>query len=212
MDAPVATRSELLAVRARTQLAKRGVELLRGKRAHLLDALGQAAGAAMADGEALEREGAEAHAALALASALEGSEAVRSAALAVAASPIALEARTEVVVGVDVATIHHGTVGRRATERGYALSATPAHVDEVADRFERVVELVLTLAAQQMRLARLAAEVRKVTRRVNALDQAVVPALEGAARRIASVLEERERQDRFRLGRFARGRHAGGLG
>jgi V/A-type H+-transporting ATPase subunit D len=42
-------------------------------------------------------------------------------------------------------------------------------------------------------------EVKKVSRRINALEEYLLPRLRGQLRGIASVLDEREREDTFRL-------------
>ena len=42
-------------------------------------------------------------------------------------------------------------------------------------------------------------EVKKVSRRINALEEYLLPKLKGQLRQIASVLDEREREDTFRL-------------
>ncbi len=71
----------------------------------------------------------------------------------------------------------------------------------MADAYESQLELVLEVAASELRLRRLAEEIGKSTRRVNALEYAVIPRLIADRVRIQSVLEERERQDHFRLKR-----------
>ncbi len=52
-----------------------------------------------------------------------------------------------------------------------------------------------------MRLRRLAEEIGRTTRRVNALDNVLIPHLEAQRDYIQMVLEEREREDLFRLKR-----------
>ncbi len=53
----------------------------------------------------------------------------------------------------------------------------------------------------EARVRRLAAEIRRTSSRVSALRTRVVPALEAEVRAIALALEQREREDRFRLKR-----------
>ncbi len=52
-----------------------------------------------------------------------------------------------------------------------------------------------------MRLRRLAEEIGRTTRRVNALDNVLIPRLETEHNYIQMVLEERAREDLFRLKR-----------
>lgn len=53
-------------------------------------------------------------------------------------------------------------------ERGYSLVGTSARIDRVAERFEEEIELVLEVAAHELRLRRLAEEIQRTSRRVNA--------------------------------------------
>jgi V/A-type H+-transporting ATPase subunit D len=64
-----------------------------------------------------------------------------------------------------------------------------------------VLELVVHVAADELRLRRLAAEIGTTTRRVNALDHVLIPALEERYRQVRATLDEREREDHFRLRR-----------
>jgi V/A-type H+-transporting ATPase subunit D len=204
----MATRTELLALRAQIRHASEGRELLSDKRAQLLDALREVADAALAESDALSTAAAAATQALAWAEALDGPEAVRSASLA-AAGEIALRARPRSVVGVRFAEIETVSVGRTAQSRGYSIGASSAHVDAVAGAFEDEVQLIVQTAARELRLRRIAAELRKVSRRVNALEHVILPRLEQERTRAAESLEQREREDIFRRLRFARRRDAG---
>jgi H(+)-transporting ATP synthase subunit D len=202
MDHLSATRMALLAVRAQAAVAEHGSGLLRDKRRQLLAALRATAEAVFAGADALERSAADAGRALALAEALDGPEAVRSAALA-GSGEIRVDARTDVVMGVRVPVIQPRELGRPLTQRGYALGGTSPRIDAAAERFEAELDMVLHVATDEIRLRRLAEEAGKVTRRVNALEHVIIPRLAGAERQIEAVLEERERQHRFRLKRFA---------
>jgi len=114
---------------------------------------------------------------------------------------VEIEAGVTTVMGVRVPRIQHRPVGRLAPMRGYSLAATTPRIDDAADRFEAQVDLVLQVVAGEVRLRRLAAEIATTTRRVNALEQVVIPQLVANRDAIQRVLEEREREDRFRLKR-----------
>lgn len=181
---------------------------MKSKRARLLSAIDKLMAAVMDASLLLLREGALAHAALLLAEAHDGPEAVRSAALA-ARSEVPLVARTERIMGVRVPDVQHRPIGRPLALRGYSLAGSSPHIDDVAERFERTVELVLKVAAEEMRMRRLAVEARKVGRRVNALEHSVLPSLVRERRAVAAKLDEREREDRFRLQRIGRRKERG---
>ena len=195
-----ATRTELLARRARIELARQGRDMLEDKRTALvreLQRLAEQAVAGSADLERLAREGREA---LGEAVARDGPEAVRSAARA-AAAEVELELEQRNVAGVHLVEIENAGAGRVLTGRGYSLVATTPHIDRVAELYEGLIDLLLDTSATELSLERLAREIRRTTRRVNALEQVVMPRLERERDYIATVLNEREREDRLRLRR-----------
>ncbi|HET6947590.1 MAG TPA: V-type ATP synthase subunit D, partial [bacterium] len=61
---------------------------------------------------------------------------------------------------------------------------------------------ILEVAATEIRLRKIGEEIKKTTRRVNALEQVVIPRLRGEIRFITAVLEQRAREDIFRLKRI----------
>jgi len=201
MEQVTATRSELLARRAQLGLARQGRDLLTEKRDQLLEEFRKVADIVLAGSEALDRAAAEGRRALAFAEAMDGPDAVLSAAVAGPAQ-IQLDAKATSVMGVRIAEISYGPIGRQPARRGYSLAGSSARIDRAADRFEAELELILGMAAHELRLRRLADEIAKTTRRVNALDSIVIPRLVLELQLIQSVLDERERQDRFRLKRF----------
>lgn len=199
-----ATRSELLARRARIALAHQGRDLLTEKRAALMREFNRLGASVLEALRALERGATDADRALADALVADGPERVRSASFAAAAEiPVAL--RTRSVAGVPIVEVEHEAVERPRDGRGYSLAGTSARTDEAAERFEAVLAGVLDLAALELSLRRLAGEITRTTRRVNALEHVVVPRLEEERDFIALVLDEREAEGRVRLLR-ARGK------
>lgn len=202
-----ATRSELLARRARIALAVQGRDLLSEKRAALMREFNRLGASVLEAMRELERGATDADRALADAFVSDGHERVRSAAFA-AASEIPVSLRTRNVAGVPIVEVEHEAVTRPREGRGYSLAGTSAHVDGAAERFEAVLTGLLDLAALELSLRRLADEITRTTRRVNALEHVVVPRLEEERDFIALVLDEREAEGRVRLLR-ARGKAAG---
>ena len=74
-----------------------------------------------------------------------------------------------------------------------------ADVDEVMQHFFDLLQLLTDLAAIKTIVWRLANEVKKTQRRVNALDKMVIPQMSETKQYIESVLEERERENIFVL-------------
>ena len=198
MEQVPATRSELLARRARLELARRGRVLLEEKRDQLMAEFHKAADLVLAEAGELDRMAASGRQALAWAEAADGPETVRSAALA-ARREVALVARPTMVAGVDIAEIDFEPIGRGRFARGYTAGGSSAHIDAAASQFEAVTEQLLRLAAYEVRLRRLSHEIGLTNRRVNALGTVVIPRLEHEVRLILSRLEERERQEIYRL-------------
>jgi V/A-type H+-transporting ATPase subunit D len=191
---------ELLARRTQIELAVQGRDLLKEKRNALMKELQKVADVVLLGSDALEQAAAASRRALNLAEALDGPEAVRSAALA-ASGEIFVATGGATIMGVPVPEIAYRPVGRPLTARGYSLAGTSARIDAVADSFEQQLALLLDLAISELRLRRLAEEVSKTTRRVNALEHVLLPRLQQQRDYIQMVLEEREREDHFRLKR-----------
>lgn len=200
MERVRATRAELLAKKSQIALARQGRNLLKEKRNALMQELMRTAEQVMRSGEDLEQDMGRASVALALAESLDGPEAVRSAAFA-AQSQLMLEVTGVNIMGVPVPFIERKSVARGPLDRGYSLPSVSSRIDAAAEVFETLLDLIIELAESEMRLRRLAAEIGRTTRRVNALENVLIPRLEAECSYIQMVLEEREREDLFRLKR-----------
>ena len=192
------SRMELLAKRAQIALARQGRDLLKEKRNALWQELMKTADVALRGSAELEQLAGAAQRALAMAEALDGREAVLSAAFA-ARRDLSIEVKAANVVGVSVPLIERKQLARSSDQRGYSLASTSYRIDAAATYFEEELELVIELAAREIRLRRLAEEIRKTTIRMNALEVVVLPRLQAQLVAIRRVLDEREREELFRL-------------
>lgn len=192
------TRMELLARKAQLSLASQGRDLLEQKRTALLKEFLRMADTVMERSDALQFTAANARHALARAEATAGAEAVRSAALASRAE-LPLQVTTASIMGVKVPHIEQKRVARSMLGRGYSITGTSITIDEAASAFENEVEAIIELAEMELRLTRLAAEIQRTSRRLNALDHFLIPRLEAERDFIQMALDERERADHFRL-------------
>src|SRR3989442_12989798 len=93
-------------------------------------------------------------------------------------------------------------VGRSLMERGHNPTTTSVRTVESAANFEEVLRAILDVAATEVKLKKIGQEIKKTTRRVNALEQVVIPRIMGEIRFITAVLEQRAREDVFRLKRI----------
>jgi len=192
------TRSELLSRRAQIRLARQGADLLRAKREALVREFLSELQRFVDTREALARELAQARQSLMRALAVDGSPAVVSAGLA-SRRPVELQTSTRSIWGTRIVEVETDYVPRAAAERGFSPEASSARIDETAERFEAVVELLLRAAPLDRKLARLAEEIRRTSRRVNALEQRMLPSLQEQVQYIRGVLDQREREDVLRL-------------
>ena len=81
----------------------------------------------------------------------------------------------------------------------YSGVGTYANTDEVIDRFFDLLTLLTQMASIRTVVWRLADEVKKTQRRVNALDKLVIPQTEETKKYIENVLEEKECESIFVL-------------
>ena len=191
----------LLQRRDQLRVGQQGVDLLKRKRDALVADFFKLVRESLAARERLSAACQEAYIMLTLAKAWEGREALEAA---------ALPTRRDILVDIDIRNVW-GTkipevaladVRRPLLERGQNPVATSARTIESTTNFEEVLAAILAVAATEIRLRKIGEEIKKTTRRVNALEQVVIPRLRGETRYIASVLEQRAREDVFRLKRI----------
>ena len=195
------TRMNLLLLKRQVEVAQRGLELLRSKREALVREFFAVMDRVAESRGRMEAVMGQALTTLTLALGIEGRASLRSAGYAARRTlPIELTERN--VWGVRFPEVQHAPVLRALDARGYAMSGVSTHIDDTARRFEQVLEVILRSVSVELRLKKLGAEIKKVTRRINALNEVMIPALLREVRNIRQTLEEREREDLFRLKRF----------
>ena len=198
MEDVQATRTEFLRLKKQIILAEQGRDLLKKKRDALLMELMQIMESVIDITNKLQELAVSASHALAIAKAVDGSVTLRSAGWATKGD-ISIDISGTHIMGVPVPKITSKPVVRSTFERGYGLIGISSRIEETAERFERYLELVIEIAAVETKLKRLALEVKKTKRRVNALDQVVIPDLKFKLKITATALEERGREDLWRL-------------
>jgi V/A-type H+-transporting ATPase subunit D len=110
-----------------------------------------------------------------------------------------IQMETRVIMGVKVPLISiPETLHMTGQGRGYSYTGTSVLVDETADYFERVIKNALALAELEDTIRRLEQEIIRTRRRVNALENILIPRLAATEKYIEMHLEEREREDLFR--------------
>jgi V/A-type H+/Na+-transporting ATPase subunit D len=189
------TRSNLIRMKQDLQFARQGYEILDRKREVLTTELIRVAH----DAEVLQKEVWKlletAYAALERAQLTMGSEHVEWAALA-ASKTVDIHLRFRGVMGVPVPQIE---ARGEPQEMLYSLGDTNAALDEASAAFREVLIRIPQLSELVTSVWRLAGELRKTQRRVNALQYIFIPQYEETVSFIVSTLEEREREETFRL-------------
>lgn len=193
-----ATRTELLARQNQIALAEQGRDLLKEKRDALVIEFMAIMDRVLEGSRQLNIAAENARQALALANAVDGAVTIRSAAMA-ARSRLEVEMSGTYVMGVPCPTIERRSVHRTVLTRGYSVTGVSSRVDEVAEAFEDELEVIIRLAGVETKLRRLGTEIQKTRRRVNALENVILPDLRQQVEYIEMVLEERAREDLFRL-------------
>lgn len=193
------TRAELLERRAQIGLAQQGMDLLKQKRDALLIEFMGVMDETLRLSESLQKNVAEAQYSLTIAKAVDGAVAVRSASLATKGEIVVDMSGTK-IMGVAVPVVTKGDSPIKSSfTRGYSVTGVSSRVDETADKFEHILDVIIEYADIETRLKRLGEEINKTNRRVNALEQVTVPALREQVAYIRQTLDERAREDLFRL-------------
>ena len=192
------TRSNLLRIRQELELASEGYEILDKKREVLTaELLRLAHDAERLQGQVWDLLSA-AYLALQGAKLTMGQEHVELAALAVNKT-VEVEIKSRGVMGVPIPMVKaHG----EPPEMPYSLGDTMATLDEASIAFRQVLNEIPELSELMTSVWRLARELRKTQRRVNALQYIFIPDYEDTVDFIESALEEREREETFRLKRL----------
>lgn len=195
------TRMGLLDVRGRRGVAARGARLLRAKREVLAGEIWRMMREVLEGRARLDDVLREAVKALGLARALDGEDSLGSVALAAGREvPVSVTLRR--VWGVSTPTVSAPRLVRAADARGTSPTSWGPAGAEAARRHEEALDVLLTIATRELHLARLGEEIQETSRRINGLEQLVLPALHAEEARIGAALDERDREDAVRLKRL----------
>lgn len=191
------TRMELINLRRRKRLAERGLALLKEKRdalvMELLSLAKEYQSLMLEVREKLEKALSQ----LALTRARMGAYKLNE--VIVSLRPqVTIEVKSRNIMGVTTPVFKIiQLTGTSAPP--YNLLGTTAFLDEAVKAFREAFTSVIRLAEVQAVARRIAEEVEKAKRRVNALENIVIPTIERNIKAIELYLDERAREDIFRL-------------
>lgn len=192
------TRSNLLKIREALKLASEGHDILDKKREVLTIELMHLAHDAVEQQNAVWGHLAEAYKTLETARLSMGRERLEWAALSVNKT-IEVSILPRSIMGVVIPSVEsHGA----PPAIPYGLGNTTVALDEAAARYREVLTEIPELAETMTGVWRLALELQKTQRRVNALEYIFIPQYEETIAFIESSLEEREREEIFRMKRI----------
>lgn len=189
------TRSSLLRMKQELQFAREGYDILDKKREILTLELIRLAHDAEVLQEQVRNQLDAAYSTLEQARLTMGQEHMEWAALAVNKT-VDVQLKFRGVMGVALPQVE---ARGKPPEMPYSLGDTTAALDEATDVFRDVLGSVPQLTELVTSVWRLAGELRKTQRRVNALEHIFIPNYTETITFIESALEEREREETFRL-------------
>ncbi len=181
------TRSNLLQRRDQLKLANRGADLLKRKRDALIGEFFSLVQESLKARRALNESSREAYFSLFLAKAWDGPEAVESLSLA-GEKQLELDIKVQNLFGVKVPQVQPPEFDNKLP---FSPVGAGARTLDAASQFRALVEALIQVAATETRLRLVGEEIKKTSRRVNALEQIVIPGVQVQIRDIRSVLDQR---------------------
>jgi V/A-type H+-transporting ATPase subunit D len=189
------TRMELLRLRKRLGLARRGHKLLKDKQDELMKRFMGLVHQIKDLRLSVEEELEQAWRRFLVARSMGGSRVVENA-VSAPTRKTSVEVGRQQVMNLVVPVFSLKTEGKLAS---YGLAATPAELDTSLVAMEKVLGRMVELASKEKALELIGDEIERTRRRVNALEYILIPNLEETIRYISMKLSEMERGNLTRL-------------
>ncbi|MDR2527409.1 MAG: V-type ATP synthase subunit D [Synergistaceae bacterium] len=195
----VATRSAMTRIQAALKLARRGHDLLEQKRKILMSELMGRVKEVREVQESIRSIFGEAYFSLQMANITMGIENVEKIALLVPEED-RFVVRLRSVMGIDIPEVDRVEPNRSPVySMGGAVSGSSSVLDNAYVNARQMVSLIARLTEVETSVYRLAIQIRKTLRRVNALEKVFIPKSENQIKLIAAALDENEREDLTRI-------------
>jgi H(+)-transporting ATP synthase, vacuolar type, subunit D len=189
------TKSNLMSAQASLEFSQKGFELLDKKRNVLIREMMGMIGRARDIQEKINTVFSEAYEALKVANMTEGISTVETIAGSIDEMED-YEVLLRSVMGVEIPSIKYK---RKELQPSYSFYRTNNSFDIAVTKFQEVKYLIYELAEVESSVYRLAMEVKKTQKRTNALQNIQIPKFKEIVKYIQDVLDEKEREDFFRL-------------
>lgn len=192
------TRAEELRLKEKIDLAESGYSILEKKRDSLIHSFMERVDQAQEVLTEQAEQFTEAENRLQEALARHGYTYLETVAAATQRS-ITADITTQNVMGVNIPDITSDNIRRSRQERGYNPYTSSAAIDDAAAAYEELLHTILQYAEIETGLMKLLDEIESTSRRVNALEEKVLPQLRSAVDYVSQRLEESEREETFRM-------------
>ncbi len=193
------TRMELTRLKKQLSTAVRGHKLLKDKRDELMRRFLELIRENKELRNKVEQEIGNAHAHFVLASALMDKKSL-DAALMYPKQQVHLKVSTENVMSVEIPKFETRLRTSEASDiYSYGFADTSFELDSAVEQVNDLLPLMLRLAETEKATQRMAIEIEKTRRRVNALEHVMIPRYRDTIRFITMKLEENDRSSRTRL-------------
>lgn len=200
MEGVKPTRMHLLEMRKKLDLAQKGHKLLEEKRDALVEKFFSVIDKRNELRGSIDELFEKAFLSLVKAQMILGEQKVEDVSF-LSLNQVLIDIEYENIMGVKIPVVH-----KKDTEGGgvprYSFLHTSACVDDAFVLFSDVVDQVLILSDVESRIKSLSVEIEKTKRRVNVLENTLIPKLRATIGFIEMQLEEREREDFFRRKRI----------
>ncbi|MEN3044541.1 MAG: V-type ATP synthase subunit D [Candidatus Hydrothermales bacterium] len=198
MENVTPTRMVMLLKKRQIKVAESGVSLLKNKRDALLSEFLNLIKPLLKEYKELDRTIKKAVNTLIFALGKDGSEELRSAAL-LSAKELVLKMREKKLWGVSVPEVEKKDGKKGISSKLFSPFSVTTRIDETTLVFENLIDKILKIVPLEIKFKRIGEEIKKTTRRVNALEQKIIPRLKEEVTYIRRTLEDREREDKFRM-------------
>jgi V/A-type H+-transporting ATPase subunit D len=193
------TRMELLKLKKSLEVAIRARNLLEEKRnvlaMELLDYI-KKMGLAQ---EKIDERMKKAHDAFIEAQMVLGKMGIRSAIVSISPDCFSIEEKYRSIMGIRIPILN---LIENKTQIPCNFLSTSSKLDEVAFHMNEVIKTTIEVAEAQATIKKLAEELKKIKRRVNALDRIIIPRIQNRIKYIEERLSEMERETIFRIKRI----------
>lgn len=195
----VATRSNMTRIQSALKLARRGHGLLEQKRKILMSELMGRVKEVKEIQDCMHSIFSEAYLSLQMANISMGIDSVEKIALVVPEENRFI-VRLRSVMGIDIPEVDKIDPDLSPVySMGGTATGTSSVLDNAYVNARTIVSLIARLAEIETSVYRLAIQIRKTLRRVNALEKVFIPRSENQIKLIAAALDENEREDLTRI-------------